>query len=49
MKDGFYYISEKQIKKDSDSKKMFTLLKNREEIPIQFTDSITKVRKRIDL
>ncbi len=46
IKDGFYYISEKQNKKDSDSKKIFTFLKsNREEIPIEFKDSITKVTK----
>jgi hypothetical protein len=36
-KDGFYYITEKINKKDTDSNKTFVYYRNREEIPIMMT------------
>jgi len=46
VKDGFYLISEKKMKKDSDTNKVFFFMKNnKEEIPIMLTDKIPKVTK----
>ncbi len=41
MKDGFYYIFQKQAKKESENSKVFTFLKNKEEIPIQISEKLT--------
>jgi hypothetical protein len=45
LKDGFYLISEKKTKKDSDTKVFFMMKTNKEEIPIMLIDKIPKVIK----
>ena len=45
LKDGFYLISEKKTKKDSDTKVFFMMKTNKEEIPIMLIDKISKVIK----
>jgi hypothetical protein len=45
LKDGFYLISEKKTKKDSDTKVFFLMKTNKEEIPIMLIDKIPKVIK----